>query len=544
VFAVIFVFIFLLHLPLLQLPYFWDETGYYVPAARDLLLTGSLIPHTTVSNAHPPLVMAWLALWWKVVGYAPLVTRTAMLVLAAFSLLGVFRLAERIANTKVAIASTLCTALYPVFFVQSSLAQLDLAAAGLTFWALAAYVEGEAVAMAVWFALAALAKETAILAPIALGGWEIVGAFAHTSSLRKCWLDGEEIPQGLRPASFVNVIGTTGSRALPNSRRREWRIASLLIPALPLALWYVYHYAHTGFVFGNPEFFRYNVAATLSPVRFLLALIMRLWQVVGYLHLWVLTLAMLLAMCLLKPQRDAAFERSRISFPVQMVLYVVVLTYVVAMALIGGAVLARYMLPAVPLVIILCVSTLWRRLRHWAPAVTFVALAFVAAWFWNPHYGFSPEDNLAYHDYTLLHQDGERFLEARYPMARILTAWPASDELTRPWLGYITRPMRIVRIENFSADEMLSAADFRSQYEVALIFSTKYEPGPEPWDHWQTWNEVKTRFFSYHRDLPPAAAAQILGGHVVFSEQRQGQWIAVIELERSVMQNAEVKMQE
>ena len=146
VFAVILVFIFLLHLPLLQLPYFWDEGGYYVPAARDLLLTGSLIPHSTVSNAHPPLVMAWLALWWKVVGYAPLVTRTAMLVLAAFSLLGVFRLAERVANTNVAIASTLCTALYPVFFAQSSLAQVDLAAAGLTFWALAAYVEGQAVA--------------------------------------------------------------------------------------------------------------------------------------------------------------------------------------------------------------------------------------------------------------------------------------------------------------------------------------------------------------------------------------------------------------
>ena len=135
----------------------------------------------------------------------------------------------------------------------------------------------------------------------------------------------------------------------------------------------------------------------------------------------------------------------------QMVFYVVVLTYVVAMALIGGAVLARYMLPAVPLVIILSVSTLWRRLSFWRAAHGLVvALAFVAGWFWNPHYGFSPEDNLAYRDYIVLHQDGERFLEARYPMARVLTAWPASDEITRPWLGYITRPMRMVRIENFS----------------------------------------------------------------------------------------------
>src|ERR1700723_1008590 len=176
-FALFFVPIFLLHAPLLRLPYFWDEGGYYVPAARDLLLSGSLIPHSTVSNAHPPLVMAWLALWWKVVGYAPLVTRTAMLVLAAFTLLGVFRLAERAANTKVAIASTMCTALYPVFFAQSSLAQVDLAAAGLTFWALCAYLEDRRLATAIWFSLAALAKETAILAPIALAAWALVRHF-------------------------------------------------------------------------------------------------------------------------------------------------------------------------------------------------------------------------------------------------------------------------------------------------------------------------------------------------------------------------------
>jgi hypothetical protein len=213
------------------------------------------------------------------------------------------------------------------------------------------------------------------------------------------------------------------------------------------------------------------------------------------------------------------------------------------MALIGGAVLARYMLPAVPLVIILCVSTLRRRLRHWPIAIACVALAFVVGWFWNPHYGFSPEDNLAYRDYVILHENAERFLEARYPMARVLTAWPASDELTRPWLGYTTRPMRVVRIENFSLDEVLSAADFRSNYEVALIFSTKYEPGPALWDRWRSWTELKSRFFGFHRDLPPTAAAQILGGHIVFSDQRQGQWIAVIEVERNEMQNAEVRMQ-
>ncbi|MGH9493427.1 MAG: ArnT family glycosyltransferase [Candidatus Sulfotelmatobacter sp.] len=512
VFAAIFVVVFLLHVPLLHLPYFWDEGGYYVPAARDLLLDGSLIPHTTVSNAHPPLVMAWVALWWKVAGFAPLVTRSAMLVIAAFSLFGLFRLTERVANTEVAIGSTVCCALYPVFFAQSSLAQVDLAAAGLTFWGLFAYIEDRPIATAVWFSLAALAKETAILAPVALAGWEFSSFILPKRAwITSYWRDG--------------------------SGRWLRRMLPLLFSLLPLVAWYVYHYARTGYVFGNPEFFRYNVASTLNPLRFLLALLLRLWQTFGYLHLWLLTLTMIVAMSIL-PIRDGGIERRKILVPVQALFFVVIAAYVCAMALIGGAVLARYMLTSVPLVIVLAVATLRRRLRYWKIAVAGIAVAFVLAWFWNPPYGFSPEDNLAYRDYTYLHLDAEQFVEARYPMAHVLTAWPASDELARPWLGYITRPVQVVRIEDFSLEQVLSAADFRSHFEVALVFSTKYEPGHPLLDSAKTWIDLKRRFFGYHRDLPPAAAAQILGGHIVFSEERNGQWAAVIELERDEMQNA------
>jgi hypothetical protein len=516
VFTIIFVSIFLLHVPLLQLPYFWDEAGYYIPAARDILLTGSLIPHSTLSNAHPPLVLAWLALWWKLAGYAPLVTRSAMLMVAAFSLTGLFRLAERAANLRVAIGSTLCTALYPVFFAQSSLAQVDLAAAGFTFWGLSAYLEDRPIPVVIWFSLAALAKETAIIAPAALVAWETLRWRLPRSIL------------AVRPEDIANAELRRG--------RARMRILSLLFPLLPLLAWYGYHYARTGYVFGNPEFFRYNVADTLNFTRFLLALGLRFWQAFGYLHLWLLTLGMLAAM-LLRPFKERGVERPRITVPVQLSFYAIVAAYIVAMALIGGAVLARYMLPAIPLLIIVAVSTLWRRLRYWPAAVGVVALAFVVAWFLNPPYGFSPEDNLAYRDYANLHEDGERFLEARYPMARVLTAWPAADELTRPWLGYITRPMQVVRIEHFSLDEVLSAADFRSNYEVALVFSTKCEPahpqlGLWRMERWRKWEEWKTRFFGFHRDLPPAAVASILGGRIVFSEERKSQWIAVIEIER------------
>ena len=204
-FALFFVALFVLHTPLLRLPYFWDESGYYVPAARDLLLHAELIPRSTPSNAHPPLVMAYLALAWKLLGYSPVVTRTAMLGIAAFSLLGIFRLAQRVANTEVALASILCTALYPVFFAQSSLAHLDLAAAGLTFWALLAYVEDRRWTAALWFSLAVLAKETAILAPLALFAWELLAALLDISSA------------SCQPARSCHPERSEGSAVLPAS---------------------------------------------------------------------------------------------------------------------------------------------------------------------------------------------------------------------------------------------------------------------------------------------------------------------------------------
>ncbi|HXM64308.1 MAG TPA: glycosyltransferase family 39 protein [Terriglobales bacterium] len=507
-----------LHAPLLRLPYFWDEAGYYVPAARDLL-HGALIPHSTPSNAHPPLVMAYLALAWKILGYAPAVTRIAMLAVAAFSLLGVFRLAQRVANTEVAIASTVCTGLYPVFFAQSSLAHLDLAAAGFTFWALLAYIENRRWSAAVWFSLAALAKETAILAPLALFAWEFVALFVIPGEARD--LSASSIKQ--EPNSLV---------AARNDQAMSWTAmcGPLFLPVILLALWYAFHYARTGFVFGNPEFFRYNVEATMQPLRMVLALGLRLWQVVGYLNLSFLTLAGLLAMWL-PPLRDHGEERKRISLKVQFAFLAVIAAYVVAMAVVGGAVLARYMLPAVPLVMILWVSTLRRRVRLWRGVVVIVALAFIAGLFVNPPHGFSIEDNLAYRDYILLHQHAEDFVEARYPMARVLTAWPASDELTRPYLGYVSRPMRVFRIEDFTAEQLMSASEMPSKFDVALVFSTKYEP-PHPWfERWRRWQQWKTEFFGYHRDVPPAAAAQILGGRLVYHDIRHNQWIGVIEME-------------
>ena len=519
-FALFFIGLMLLHAPLLRLPYFWDEAGYYVPAARDLFLTGTLIPHSTPSNAHPPLVMAWLALAWRVFGYSTLVTRTAMLALSALTLLGLFRLSRIAANLPVAWATITLVALYPIYFTQSSMAQVDLPAAGFTFWALAAYVTEGAKSrwwkVAVWFSLAALAKETAILAPVALLTGELI---AH-------WLGPR-----LRETRWKVCLPTPDEA--PRSEIRL-RLISLLVPILPLAAWYAYHYAKTGFLLGNPEFFRYNVAATLSPLRVPFALGMRLWQLFGYFSLYLLTLAAALAM-LQPPRLDRMIgvARLKIAPRVQAAFLAVTLAYLVFMSAVGGAVLARYLLPVVPLVILALVSTLWRRTRQWRLIVTAVAIAFVAGLFSNPPYGFSLEDNLAYRDYILMHAEASRFLAFQPAGARVLTAWPASDELSRPWLGYVSRPFPVLRIEDFSAPQIEIAARLRDRFDVVLVFSTKYQPPHALFEDWGAWQSIKEKYFGYHRDLQPEDIAQRLGGTIAFSKERNGQWIAVIALDRA-----------
>ena len=73
------------------------------------------------------------------------------------------------------------------------------------------------------------------------------------------------------------------------------------------------------------------------------------------------------------------------------------------------------------------------------------AAAFFVGLFINPPYGFAPEDNLAYARVVRMHQAGIAELHKRYPGATVLTAWPMSDELTKPELGYVKQPWDVVR---------------------------------------------------------------------------------------------------
>jgi hypothetical protein len=160
--------------------------------------------------------------------------------------------------------------------------------------------------------------------------------------------------------------------------------------------------------------------------------------------------------------------------------------------------------------------------------------AFVAGVFINPPYGIAPEDNLLYSRVVRMQQAGIAELGRMYPGDTVLTAWPASDELTRPELGYVKKRWQVCSIDDFSSSEIEQAAAEPGKYTAALVFSTKYDPPPlvNVWPFSERMNE---RYFGLHHDLTPDAIAQRLGGKVVWHRDEAGMWVAVIGFDRPVV---------
>lgn len=505
IFPVIFAALYASHFALLRVPYYWDEAGYYIPAAWDFFRTGSLIPTTTLSNAHPPLPSIYLALWWRLSGYFPEVTREAVLMVAALGLLGVWRLAMRVVGvTSVAFWTVVLTGLYPIWFAQSSLAHADIFAAACSIWGMVCALPARGRnprAAAFWFSAAALCKETSIAIPLTLAAVCLV-------------------------ESYVDRL---------QDRRRLWREAAWLsLCVLPLAAWYAYHYSKTGFLFGNPEFLRYNAESTLAPIRILAAFGHRILHLTAHMNLFV-PVGIALASLLLTPRPGAdGKDRAKIERSVQLRIMLVLLANAILFSVLGGALLTRYLLPMYPLVLLLAVTAIYRRVPLWQALAVLSTSAFVAGLFVNPPYGFAPEDNLQYARVVRMHLAGIAQLEHRYPGATVLTAWPMTDELTHPELGYVKEPWEVCAIDDFTSAQIAVAAAEPEKYSAALVFSTKYNPPSPIFTLGSKSRALDEQYFGLHRDLPPEMIAFRLGGTLVWKAADHGMWIALIRFNRQV----------
>ncbi len=490
------------HLTLLRLPYYWDEGGYYIPAALDFYHHGALIPEFT--NAHPPLPSVVLGSIWHVTGYNILSTRLVACAFAAAGLLALFRLTHRLLNPTAAAAVTLLTAIYPIWYAQSSLAHADIFAAAFTLAALALYLPpGATTSKRIWtailFSLAALSKETAIVWPATLAALELF--------------------------------------RLIRTRQRDharW-FAAMCLPVVPLLAWYAYHRAKTGFTFGNPEYLRYNATANFTAPHIFLAVRYRFLHIFTQRNIWLPLL--IAAACLFFTRRKAPLS-SPLPPTVLTTIAVLVLGNWLFFSILGGALLTRYLLPVYPLLLIVSLAIWQRSTQAWPWFTLLTGTAFVSAWWISPPTSFAPEDCLSYRDMIVVHQQAIAWINQHAPNARVLTAWPASTDLFKPALGYTDQPIQVVQIDDFSAPEIARAAAESARYDIALIFPFHYtQPTLR---HWLLRHPTTPRGQEYakDRDLTPEEIAAKLGGAIVFQMERNGEYAVVLRFPRKNLKRA------
>ncbi len=466
-------FLFATHFRVLDLPFFWDEAGQFVPQAWDLYTRGLILPESALPNSHPPGLPVLLAATWKVFGYSIPITRGLMLLIGAGYLCAAFLLAVELlrgASGWPAFSAAALLAAHPLVYTQSMMANLDLPSAALLTAMLVAHLRGRE-GWAVGLAMGAVAfKETAIAIPAVLAAY--------------AWWRGE--------------------------RRYALLLAGL--PALLLANWFAFLWWKTGFAFGDGEYSRYNLVYPLHPVRLGYALLRRLsFCFVENFHL--LPAAVLVV--------TGAWRRfEELWRPVGWAM----VAYTVGVSVTGGAVLERYLLPVMPVLAAAFAGGLTALSARGRAFVLGVSVAgMMACLFVNMPWPYALENNLAMVDLAEIQRNAAGLVEAKFMDRRVTTTWPLSDALEKPYLGYLERAHPAVREIHESKPEALAVLDWEPG-DILIVYSRAWQP-PLSLLQWEPARWLMDRFFETPRDLRHGQARNLEGFRPLVGYEQRGFWV-------------------
>lgn len=352
------------------------------------------------------------------------------------------------------------------------LAQLDMPAMCLSVLALLLFLQERIRASAIACAVLVLIKETGIVAPVLFG----------------CWLLYER-----------------------RTRQSLW----FLLPLPGLLIWLIVLHHATGFWFGNPAFTSYNFSEAVHPAHVFTALLRRTYYLmIGSGHI-------IGAAVLLFAWRRMPLFRSR----AWRVAAALVAAQVLIVSILGGAVLERYLLPALPVLYVafaIALRALMPRTRALATAGLILCLA--AANFINPIYPFPFENNLAFVSFVNLEQSAAGAVQSRSAVS-IATAFPVTDALRNPDLGFVDAPHEVMEIANFSAPEI---EKLKSKTPALLVvFNRTWDP-LHLLDH-PAIERLLKQYYDYKPEMSADRIAEVLSMRVTRRWKSRGLTMQLLE---------------
>lgn len=223
-------------LPVLGLPYYWDEMGVYSPASIYLaehglgLLPASLPPE--LSRGHPLLFAFIYGCFYKLFGISVYTGHMVSLSISLALLCSMYYIIGKVSNSFVALLSTVLLMVQPVFYAQSVLVLPEIMLALFCLWAVYACYRQNWLAFAIWASLALMIKESAIILPMLPVGYALV-----------LWMGGHKFQQPLKVSTVLYIISPWllfGLFLLVQKEQNGWYFFPLHIGLVKLDWDYVY----------------------------------------------------------------------------------------------------------------------------------------------------------------------------------------------------------------------------------------------------------------------------------------------------------------
>ena len=421
----LFIAFFLAKLPILNMPIHWDAIQQIVVADR--LKSNNLNPESLrnfwIYEGRPLFFYELLALSYLLLGVSLWVPHLLIIIFGFIALYFTYLLGENLYSKKVGIIASLFLFFSAIFFAQTGIVTLMVPFTALTLTTL-------------YFAIKNRIK-----------------AYLISGTLLVMTLD-------IAPLLILLIL----FYVIYRNHKKE-KIKNILLYSIPLfvfVLWMTYNKLVFGwFLFTRVSSFP-NIVESWPLVIGILPLIEnfvnRLQEVFIYDYKWILTVPLIL----LSVHKIA---NRKFSVKLEIVfLFSVILSYLLSFSLMKEGYLIRYALMVYPLFFLLVSNSLNEIVKNKLAInliVIIIIILFVSTWVGNrtENCGCKLESNLEYLDLVKTHYETTNYIEKNYPNLTVLTAWPQTEELSMPILGYVSKPIKIIPIYHPNLTEKMFGAD-------------------------------------------------------------------------------------
>ncbi len=365
--------------PTRYLPYHWDSAGFVINAAKNLVDNNFQPLIATNSDfSQPPLLIALLAIIWKLVGNYPLYFHIFMYPFYPLLVFSTYKLAKSLQNSiLVSIAAAGAVAATPVVVAEYGMIYLDLPAAALSTTALWLWVSRKRHFSIAIFTAAVLTKISVItLMPLFI-------------------LLGIE-----KPFNIKKLV--------------SYPLVLLSIPIASVGLFFLYHFSVTGWILVKPG--RHTIVAS-NLADFIESSIFVIKHLLISQGRWLSLAAILATASIILPSNKIS-----ISLP-KPLLYIVIQVFIgIGFFAWGGEFAERYGIFLLPLTYI---GSFWivshytsqHHPHHWLPAASACTVILGLTLSWHPdkkptrEFTFRPPADLTYQDMILVHRKSANSLK-------------------------------------------------------------------------------------------------------------------------------------